>query len=86
MDKTAKTITIEGKDKGRTIHVTSATKIRKAGKPATFDDATAGEEVGGLAKKAPDGKLEAVSLRVGPKPEAEKKPGKAKGEKKKKEN
>lgn len=86
VDKTAKTITIEGKEKGRTIHVTSETKIRKAGKPATFDDATAGEEVGGLAKKSADGKLEAISLRVGPKPEAPKKSSKPKGEKKKTEN
>ena len=81
VDKTAKTITIEGREKGRTIQITSGTKIRKAGKPATLEDATPGEEVGGLAKRLADGKLEAVSLRVGPKPEVEKKKSKAKPEK-----
>lgn len=84
VDKTAKTITLEGKEKGRSIHITAATKIKKAGQPATFEDAKVGEEVGGLAKKTADGKLQGVSLRVGPKPEATKKPAKAKGEKKEK--
>jgi hypothetical protein len=68
VDKTAKTITLEGKEKGRLIHITSETRIMKAGKPATFDDATVGEEVGGRYHKVSD-KLEALSLRIGPRPE-----------------
>ena len=51
VDKVAKTITLEGKEKGRTILITAATKIKKTGKPATFSDATVGEEVGGLAAR-----------------------------------
>lgn len=57
----------------RTFHVTATTKIVKAGKPATFDDATVGEEVGGTYLSAEGGKLEVMSLRVGPKPGAEEK-------------
>ena len=84
VDKPAQTITLEGKEKGRTIQITAATRIMKAGKPATFGDASVGEAVGGLVKKTADGKLEAVSLRVGPKPDVTQKPGKAKGETKEK--
>ena len=69
VDKVAMTITLAGKEKPRTIQITSQTKIMKAGKPATFDDATLGEEVGGSAHQLADGKLEATSLRIGPKPE-----------------
>lgn len=66
VDATAKTLKVGE----RTFQVTSATKILKAGKPAVFDDATAGEVVGGTYVKAADGKLELQSLRIGPKPDA----------------
>ena len=79
LDKIAMTITLEGKEKNRTISVTSKTKIMKAGKPATFDDARVGEEVAGQLRNT-DGKLEASSLRLGPKPEKAK-PEKTKPEK-----
>jgi len=79
IDKTNMTFTV-GK---RTVEITSETKITKGGKPATFDDAVVGEEVGGSAHKAEDGKLVAVSARFGPKPEAE--PKKAKKAEKKAE-
>jgi hypothetical protein len=65
VDKTAKTIKVGE----RTFQVTSTTRIMKAGKPATLDDATVGEEVGGQYKKTEDGKLELVTLRIGPRPE-----------------
>src|SRR6267143_5435120 len=71
VDKTAKTI----KGGERTFQVTSETRIMKAGNPATLDDAVVGDEIGGTYKEA-DGKLNAVSLRIGPRPEG--------GEKKKK--
>ena len=51
----------------RTFQVTSATRIIKAGKPATFSDATVGEECAGSYKKTADDKLELLSLRLGPK-------------------
>ena len=71
VDKTAKTIKVGE----RTFQVTSETKIRKGGNPATLDDAVVGDEIGGTYKEA-DGKLNALSLRLGPRPEG--------GEKKKK--
>lgn len=80
IDKAAKTINI-GKEKKRTISITSETKITKDGKAATLNDAVVGEKVGGFARENADGKLEAVSLRIGDKPEA--KEGDAKPKKKK---
>jgi hypothetical protein len=68
VDKIAKTITLNG-EKNRVIQVTSKTRIMKDGKPATFDDATVGEKVGGFAHQVGD-KLEARSLNIGAKPEA----------------
>ena len=76
VDKSAKTITVGE----RTFQITSETRIMKAGKPATLDDAVAGEEVGGQYKKAEDGKLVAGMVRFGPKPEGES-GGKKKGKK-----
>jgi hypothetical protein len=69
VDKEAKTLKVGE----RTFHVTATTKIVKAGKPASFDDATVGEEVGGSYQSAEGGKLEVMSLRVGPKPAVEEK-------------
>ena len=93
VDKVAKTITIKGKEKERVFHITSQTRIIKAGKPATLEDGVVGEEVGGFAREAAEGKLEAASVRFGPRPEGEgakgaekgegKGKGKAKGEEKK---
>src|SRR5437867_10042428 len=55
VDKVAKTITIDRENKN-TFAVTSETRITKAGKPATLDDAVVGDNVGGLAVEK-DGKL-----------------------------
>src|SRR5258705_4992719 len=38
VDKTTKTVTLDGKEKSRAFPITSATKITKDGKPAAFDD------------------------------------------------
>ena len=65
LNKTAKTFKVGE----RTFHVTAETKVMKAGKPATFDDAKAGEDCGGTYKEATGGKLEVLSLRLGAKPE-----------------
>ncbi len=78
-DKTAMTITLEGKEKERVIGVTSETRITKEGKPATFGDIATGENVRGQVKKTPEGKESAVSVFLGPVPE------KKGGDKKKKE-
>lgn len=66
VDKQAKTVKIGE----RTFHITADSKINKAGKPATLDDATVGEEVGGQYREGADKKLNVVSLRIGPRPDA----------------
>jgi hypothetical protein len=65
VDKVAKTITV-GK---RTFQITSETKIKKAGKPATLDDGVVGEEASGYIKPTEDGKLIATTVNFGPKPQ-----------------
>ena len=67
VDKVAKTITV-GK---RTFQITSETKIKKAGKPATLDDGVVGEEASGYVKPREDGKLMATTVNFGPKAPAE---------------
>jgi hypothetical protein len=66
VDKQAKTVKVGE----RTFHITSDSKLTKAGKPATLDDAAVGEEVGGAYKEGTDKKMEIVSLRIGPRPDA----------------
>jgi hypothetical protein len=60
----------------RTIHfgettllIAPETKIIKAGKPATLEDAVVGEQVAGAYKRGADGKLTATTVRFGPKPD-----------------
>ena len=65
LDKQAKTLKVGE----RTFHITAESKLTKAGKPATLDDAKVGEEVGGQYKEV-DKNLNVVSLRIGPRPEA----------------
>ena len=72
VDKTAKTVTLQGRDKERTVQVTSETKIIKDGKPAVLDAVAVGEIATGRAKPGPAGKLEALILNVGAKPDAPK--------------
>ena len=83
VDKSAKTISI-GKETKRTIQITDKTKIMKDGKAATLADANVGDEVGGSYLTSASGKLEAGSLRIGPKPESDAKPKKEKKKMKKK--
>ncbi len=69
VDKTAMTVKLSGKA-ARVIQITSTTKINKDGKPATFDDLKEGEDVSGGYKTNAEGKLEATTLNIGPKPPA----------------
>ena len=80
VDKAAKTVTLATKEKSRTYQITPETRISKAGKPATLDDATVGEEAAAFGHEE-GGKHIAQSLRLGPKPEGDSK-GKAKGKSK----
>src|SRR5262245_17946614 len=57
VDKTAKTITLESKEKPRTFQITSETRMRKDRKPATLDDVQVGDSVGGAARENAEGKL-----------------------------
>jgi hypothetical protein len=83
VDKTANTITLDGKERHRVIHLTAETRITKAGKPATIDDASVGEQVAGQIVKSASGQEDAVSLRIGPRPEgAEPKPKRKRSEEK----
>ena len=66
VDKQAKTVKVGE----RTFQITADSKIMKAGKPATLDDATVGEDVGGQYREGADKKLNVVSLRIGPRPDA----------------
>ncbi len=68
VDVAGKTFTLEGKTP-RVFNITDQTKITKNGESAALKDAKVGEDVGGYTEKASDGKLTALSVRFGPKPE-----------------
>lgn len=67
VDKAAKTVKLSG-EKARVIQITATTKIAKGGNPATLDDLKEGEEVSGGYKMSADGKMEATTLNIGPRP------------------
>jgi hypothetical protein len=72
VDQKAKTFTIAGKEKSRVFKITDKTVVTKAGAPATMKDVVANEEVRGSYWKMTDGTLEAKSVKLGPKTDAEK--------------
>jgi len=74
VDKTAKTIKVGE----RTFQITSETKISKTEKPATLDDAVVGEAIRGAYRNTDDGKMAAVTVRLGAKSEGEAGPRKKK--------
>jgi Domain of unknown function (DUF5666) len=51
----------------RTFNVTSETRITKNGEPATLEDITVGDKVGGAYKKDDDGKFNATTVHDGKK-------------------
>lgn len=68
----AKTQTFQmGKKKINRVHILPATRVMKGdGNPGTFELLAPGEEVRGSVRKRPDGDLDAVSVKIGPKPVA----------------
>src|SRR3954452_23603003 len=85
-DARAKTFTIAGKEHSRVFKITDKTVMTKAGPPATMRDVVANEEARGSYWKVMDGSLEAKTVKLGPKTEAEKAADeKAKARKKEKE-
>lgn len=72
MDQNAKTFTIAGKEKSRVFKITDKTVMTKGGAAATMKDVVADEEVRGSYWKLADGTLEAKTVKLGPKTDAEK--------------
>jgi hypothetical protein len=72
VDQKAKTFTIAGKEKSRVFKISDKTVVTKAGAPATMKDVVANEEARGSYWKMTDGTLEAKSVKLGPKTDAEK--------------
>jgi hypothetical protein len=72
VDATARTFTLEGKEKARVFHVPAEAKLKKDGKEAAFDHLKVGETVGGQYQEGTGGTLEAVTVNIGAKPEKEK--------------
>jgi len=68
VDTTANTITVQNKKQGpRTFQVTDSTKVTKTdGSAATLADLKAGDHVHGAFKKTDDGKMELLTLKIGP--------------------
>jgi Domain of unknown function (DUF5666) len=64
VDTAGMTITLMGKTTNRVFTITSTTKIKKAGKPATLADIAVGDVVTGQAVKSADGKVTAKSIYV----------------------
>jgi hypothetical protein len=71
-DQKAKTFTIAGKEKARVFKITEKTVVTKTGAPATIKDVVTNEEARGSYWKMSDGTLEAKTVKLGPKTEAEK--------------
>jgi hypothetical protein len=71
VDQTARTFSIPGVEKMRVFTITDTTVITKDGNPATIADVAADEDVRGSYWKRADGSLEAKSVKLGQKSEAE---------------
>ena len=68
-DAAAKTFTFKNKDgKERLFTVTDKTEIEKEGAKADFAAITVGAYAAGRCTKTAEGKFEAVSVKIGPKP------------------
>ena len=72
VDQKAKTFTIAGREKSRVFKITDKSALTKAGAAATMKDVVANEEVRGSYWKMADGTLEAKTVKLGPKTDAEK--------------
>ena len=71
VDLKAKTFSV-GKEKARVFKVTNRTVLSKAGAAATMKDVVVNEEIRGSYWKMADGTLEAKTVKLGPKTDAEK--------------
>ena len=72
VDQKAKTFTVAGKEKSRSLRVTDKTTITKLGLPGTMKDIIDNQEVRGTCYKDPSGSFEARTVKLGPLTDAEK--------------
>jgi hypothetical protein len=54
-----------GEKGDRVYYVSNLTRVTKMGRPATLADAVMGDDASGTARKLPDGRMEALILRLG---------------------
>jgi hypothetical protein len=73
VDLTQKEITLKGKTKGRSLVLTSKTKITKNGHAATLKEAAVGDPVSGSVFKNGEGREEIRTLRIGKAEDSKKK-------------
>lgn len=64
IDKSAQTITLDGKEKKRIFHLTPSTRVHRDKKPATIDDLVVGQWVGGFVRPDPNGRPTVVTLNL----------------------
>ena len=64
VDATQKTLTVGG----NVLYISATTKLTKNDKAITLGDIAVGEEVHGTTHQTYDGKTEALTVKVGPKP------------------
>lgn len=70
VDPAAMTLVLEGKQSKRVVQLTARTRIEKDGATTPLESVKAGDVVGGTLRKTPEGREEALLVRIGPKPEA----------------
>ena len=82
IDKKAMTVSLEGKEHARVIHLNAESHLEKGGKPATLGDLTAGDYLHGRVEKKGTAEF-VVKATAGPKPEKKAAPADAPAKKKK---
>lgn len=64
-DKSAQTITLDGKEKKRIFYLTPATRVHRDNQPATINDLVVGQWVGGFVRPDAEGRPSIVTLNLG---------------------
>jgi len=64
IDKSAQTITLDGKEKKRIFYITASTRVHRDKQPATIDDLAIGQWVGGFVRPDPSGRPTVVTLNL----------------------
>jgi len=64
IDKSAQTISLDGKEKKRIFYITPSTRVHRDKRPATVDDLVVGQWVGGFVRPDPNGRPTVVTLNL----------------------